>query len=156
MLSAILSMPPQRLVTGLAMMIVCVFLFADAPHRPAAGMGTITVVYVGAEDCGPCRTWRRDERPRFISSREFSALHYREVIAGQLRDLLAESLWPADLASLRERIRERPGAPQWFVFREGQIVASDAGISSWRRTIWPTIRANVSYLVASGVSPFAH
>jgi hypothetical protein len=153
---AVLSVPPQRLVTGLVMLFVCGFLLADAPRWPAAGLGMITVVYVGAEDCGPCRAWRRDERPQFLSSREFSALHYREVIAERLRDLLDESLWPADLASLHERVRERPGAPQWFMLRDGRIVGSEAGISSWRRSIWPAIRATVAYPVASGASPFAH
>ena len=34
----------------------------------------------------------------------------------------------------------RPGAPQWFVMRDGQMIAWDAGLSAWRRTVWPTIR----------------
>jgi hypothetical protein len=91
-----------------------------------------------------------------MNSREFSALHYHEVIAERLRDLLEESLWPADLASLREQVRERPGAPQWFMLRDGRIVASEAGSSSWRRTVWPMIRANITYPAAARASPFAH
>ncbi len=130
----------RRLPAALALALGCGVLVADVPHQPAAGRGAITVVYVGAEDCGPCRAWRRDERPSFVESREFSGLRYREVIATRLRDLLAEPLWPADLAGLRERVRTLPGAPQWFVLRGGEVVAWDAGASAWRRTVWPAIR----------------
>lgn len=133
------SLPARRLLAGLAVLFGCGVLFADAPHRPKAG--PLTVVYVGAEDCGPCRTWRHDQRPSFVESRQFTALRYREVIAPQLHDLLADRLWPADLASLRERVRKQPGAPQWFVLREGKVVAWEAGLSAWQRTIWPAIRA---------------
>jgi len=143
-----LPVPLQRLLAGLAVLLGAGFLVADVPYRPAAGNSPITVVYVGAQDCGPCRAWRRDERPSFIKSREFSALRYREVIATQLRDLLAEPQWPADLAGLRERVRQQPGAPQWFVLREGEVVAWQAGASAWRRAIWPAIRAH------AGTRPF--
>lgn len=144
------SLPSRRLLVGLALTLGCGLLVADVPNQSAAGHGAITVVYVGAEDCGPCRAWRRDERPSFMESREFSGLHYREVIATQLRDLLAEPLWPADLAGLREQVRTRPGAPQWFVLREGEVVAWDAGGSAWRRTVWPAIRAQTR---AAAVAP---
>lgn len=135
-------LPARRLLAGLAMLFGCGILFADVPYRPAAG--PLTVVYVGAEDCGPCRTWRRDERPSFVESRQFTALHYREVIAPHLRDLLAERQWPADLADLRDRVRQRPGAPQWFVLREGRVVAWEAGLSAWQRAIWPAIRTRAN------------
>lgn len=135
---------PQCLLAGLAVLVGCGLLFADTPCRPTAEQEALTVVYVGAEDCGPCRAWRRDERPSFLDSREFPALRYREVIAPQLRNLLAEEQWPADLAGLRAQVRQRPGAPQWFVLREGQVVAWEAGASAWRRTVWPAIRTHAS------------
>jgi len=135
---------PQCLLAGLAVLIGCGLLFADTPCRSTAEQEALTVVYVGAEDCGPCRAWRRDERPSFLDSREFPALRYREVIAPQLRNLLAEEQWPADLAGLRAQVRQRPGAPQWFVLREGQVVAWEAGASAWRHTVWPAIRTHAS------------
>jgi hypothetical protein len=133
---------PQCLLAGLAVLVGCGLLFADTPCRPTAEQEALTVVYVGAEDCGPCRAWRRDERPSFLDSREFPTLHYREVIAPRLRDLLAEEQWPAGLAELRAQVRQRPGAPQWFVLRGSEVVAWEAGASAWRRAIWPAIRAH--------------
>lgn len=142
-MSPVAALPfPQCLVAGLAVLVGCGLLFADTPCRPTTEQGALTVVYVGAEDCGPCRAWRRGERPSFVESREFSALRYREVIAPQLRDLLAEEQWPADLAGLRARVRQRPGAPQWFIMRGKEMVAWEAGASTWRTTLWPAIRAH--------------
>ncbi len=137
-----------RLLAGLAALLGAGVLFADTPYRPAAGHDALTVIYVGAEDCGPCRAWRRDERPGFVASRAFAGLRYREVIAPQLRDLLTERPWPADLAALRERIRLRPGAPQWFVLRGTQMVAWESGQSAWRRAVWPAIRTHAGYASA--------
>lgn len=57
------------------------------------------------------------------------------------RYMLADPLWPADLAGLRERVRTMPSAPQWFALRGGEVVTWDAGASAWRRTVWPAIRA---------------
>jgi hypothetical protein len=123
----------------------CALLLSDAPRQAAGHRGPLTVVYVGAEDCGPCRTWQRDERPAFRASSEFTRLRYREVVVPYLRSLLTAQEWPDDFSELRERVKSRPGTPQWFVMRDGNVLASDAGLSAWRRAIWPAIRAQVRY-----------
>jgi hypothetical protein len=123
----------------------CALLLSDAPRQAAGHRGPLTVVYVGAEDCGPCRAWQRNERPAFRASSEFTRVRYREILAPQLRSLLTAQEWPDDLAALRERVKSRPGTPQWFILRDGNVVASDGGLSAWRRAIWPVIRARVRY-----------
>jgi len=116
----------------------------DATPRPVAEAGAaVTVVYVGAEDCGPCRAWRRDMRPAFLDSAEFPRLRYREIVAEHLRDLLTQPAWPADLVELREQARVLAGAPQWFVLQDDKVLASGAGLPAWQRLIWPAIRAQV-------------
>lgn len=137
--------PSRRALSFLPVVLGCALLLSDAPRQAAGYRGPLIVVYVGAEDCGPCRAWQSDERPTFHASSEFARLRYREIVVPQLRSLLTTGRWPVDLAELRERVKSRPGTPQWFVIRAGNVLASDAGLSAWRRTIWPTIRAQVRY-----------
>jgi hypothetical protein len=85
--------------------------------------------------------WRLKHRPQFLDSGEFSRLRYREIVAPRLRDLLAEHDWPSDLTQIRDQVRSRPGAPQWFVLRDGKTVVWEAGLSAWLSRVWPTIRA---------------
>jgi hypothetical protein len=120
-------------------------VLAAAPRPTTQARGAVTVVYVGAEDCGPCRAWRRDRRAAFLDSGEFARLRYREIIAPRLRDLLTQADWPADLADLREQVRALAGAPQWFVLRDGKTLASGAGLSAWQHRIWPAIRVQVRH-----------
>jgi len=145
-----------RVLPWLAVLLGGSLLLSDAPREAFGARGPLTVVYVGAEDCGPCRIWRRDARPAFLDSGEFARLRYREVIAPRLRDLLAEEGWPAELAMVRARVRAQPGAPQWFVLRDGRLVTADAGLSAWRRAIWPAIRVAVRHdpvLAAHAAAP---
>jgi hypothetical protein len=139
------ALPRLAAPAGVALaLIVALIVMLNVTPRPAAQAGpALTVVYVGAEDCGPCRAWRRDMRPAFVDSDAFSRLRYREIIAERLRDLLTQPDWPADLAELRERVRLLPGAPQWFVLRGDRILASGAGLSAWQSEIWPAIRTQV-------------
>ncbi len=130
----------RHVLAGLIVLLGCGLLFADTRRAAVRPHGAITVVYVGAEDCAPCRTWRKDERPAFLGSGVFQNITYREVIASRLYDLLAEAQWPADLEFLRQQVRTRPGAPQWFVVQDGRVITWESGLSAWRRAVWPTIR----------------
>lgn len=130
----------RHVLAGVIVLLGCSLLLADTRRAAVKPRGAITVVYVGAEDCAPCRAWRRDERPAFLSSSVFPNITYREVIASRLHDLLAQAQWPADLEFLRQQVRSRPGAPQWFVVEDGRVTTWEAGLSAWRRAVWPTIR----------------
>lgn len=139
-MSPLAPLPRLRgILSSLAVLLSGVLLLSDAPRE--AFTGPLNVIYVGAEDCGPCQIWRRTERPTFLDSGEFARLRYREVIVPHLRDLLAAQNWPEELAVVGARVQ--PGAPQWFVLRADRLVTTDAGLSAWRRAIWPVIRAQV-------------
>lgn len=126
-------------------------LASDA-HRAsdAAEREPVLLVYVGADDCEPCRTWRHEHRPQFLASREFGLIRYREVVVPRLRDLLSDRDWPTDLAAVGARVRERPGAPQWFLLRGDRIVLWEGGLSAWRSRLWPAIRAETHLGSAPG------
>jgi len=149
MLQIAFPIASRRVLAGIAILFGCGGLLADAQRQATPSRGMLTVIYVGADDCGPCRIWRRDERPDFFGSSAFQKIKYREVIASRLYDLLAESQWPADLTFLREQVRTRPGAPQWFIIQDGHIITWEAGLSAWQRVVWPVIRAETSAQHAS-------
>jgi hypothetical protein len=101
----------------------------------------ITLLYVGAEDCAPCRKWQRDDGARFQAGSEFQKITYREVKSPALFDLLKDDYWPADLRPFRERLSPGTGVPLWLVVADGEVVEQQSGTSRWQAVVLPTIRA---------------
>jgi hypothetical protein len=111
-------------------------LRADTPRAEPR----VTVVYVGAADCAPCRTWRRDAGAAFRASDEFPRLTFREVEAPTLFDVLSDEVWPVDLRGYRARIDATMGVPLWIVVADGRVAAQGFGASAWSDRLLPAIR----------------
>lgn len=114
-------------------------LGASAPidgHKPSS----LALVYVGADDCAPCQSWRRQHRPRFAATPEFARLDYHEIVAPRLLDLRRDEHWPEELAALRHEFARQPGAPTWFVLGDGELVATARGVREWEQVALPRIR----------------
>jgi hypothetical protein len=111
-------------------------LRADVPR----GASHVTVLYVGAADCAPCRTWRRGAGAVFRASDEFAHLTYREVEASTLFDVLSDEVWPVDLRAYRARIDTGMGVPLWIVVADGRVAAQGFGASQWADELLPAIR----------------
>jgi hypothetical protein len=111
-------------------------LRSDAPRR----YSDVVVVYVGAEDCAPCRAWQRSMGAEFQSSSEFTRVNYREVKAPTPFEILSDEVWPEDLRFYRARIDGTMAVPMWLVIADGQVVTQSFGASQWARTVLPTIR----------------
>jgi len=103
--------------------------------------GNIVLVYVGAEDCGPCKLWQRDQGAAFRKSVEFRHLTYREVRSPSLFDLLNDKNWPADLRVYRRNIDKGAGAPLWLVIADNRLVMKNYGLSQWDKAVLPKIRS---------------
>ena len=101
------------------------------------------IVYVGADDCAPCRTWNRDHRPKFTNSPEFSRLVYREIKSPTLLDVLKDDFWPAELRDYRDTLGRAAGVPVWFVVVDGKIALTAGGVSQWEVAVLPKIRSLV-------------
>lgn len=101
----------------------------------------VTLLYVGADDCAPCRAWQRADGPAFRSSPEFARVAYREVKSPSVLDLLKDEHWPDDLRRYRTRIGRAAGVPLWLVVADGEILAQGLGASQWRDSVLPKIRS---------------
>ena len=88
----------------------------------------VTVLYVGAEDCAPCRLWRRKHWAKFQTSPEFARLVYREVISPKLFDLLGDDHWPEKLRAYRSTLGRGSGVPVWLVVTNDEIVLTARGL----------------------------
>lgn len=110
---------------------------AGRDARPAS----VTLIYVGAEDCAPCRVWRRDGWPQFTASSEFRRLAYREVVAPKLFQLLNDEHWPDDLRRYRDRLDRSSAVPLWFVVADDELALTARGLREWGERALPAIRS---------------
>ncbi|KAB2917407.1 MAG: hypothetical protein F9K29_10115 [Hyphomicrobiaceae bacterium] len=108
--------------------------------RPSAARD-LMLLYVGAEDCAPCRSWQGTEAMTFRASPEFARIVYREVKAPTLRDVLKDEYWPDDLRTYRDRLGRGAGVPLWLVIADERIVQQSFGESQWRNSVLPKIRS---------------
>jgi hypothetical protein len=115
--------------------------FRDDAALPAADRQPVMLLYVGADDCPPCRAWQLEARPKFQASAEFAAVTYREVKSPRLLDLLKDEYWPDELRSFRDQLDRRTGVPVWFIVFENGIVERSAGVSQWQSTVLPKVRS---------------
>jgi hypothetical protein len=110
-------------------------LRSDTPRQDR----DIMVIYVGAEDCAPCRLWQGGIGAKFRTSSEFRRLRYREIKSPKLYELLNDEVWPADLRVYRQRIDQTMAVPMWLVLLNGEVVAQGFGPSQWAETVMPTL-----------------
>jgi len=107
---------------------------------PTAG---VTLLYVGAADCGPCRAWQSGDGARFRASAEFARVTYREVKSPTLRDVLNDEYWPDDLRWSRDRLGQNAGVPLWLIIADHEVVGKGLGVTQWRAAVLPQIRSLV-------------
>lgn len=118
--------------------IAAALLVVNAPPARAANL---KLIYVGAEDCAPCRAWQSHDGAAFRQSAEFSRITYVEVKAASLRDVLKDENWPSDIRGLKSRLKASDGVPLWLVVSNDHIVEQRFGAAAWREKILPTIRS---------------
>lgn len=110
-------------------------LLAKKPDR-------LMLVYVGADDCAPCRIWQRDHAPT-LREPSFARLIYREVKAPRLLDVMKDDYWPEDLRRLQTQLGPGAGVPLWLIIADGAIVGRGHGASEWSRTVLPILKSLV-------------
>lgn len=101
----------------------------------------VTLVYIGAENCAPCRIWQRGEGVAFYDSIEFARLSYREVKSPTLFDVLSDENWPEDLRAYRQAIGQEAAVPLWLVIADGQMVMQGFGLTQWKEAVLPKVKS---------------
>ena len=107
----------------------------DPRHTPE-----VTLLYVGADDCAPCRAWQQHEKIAFSTSAEFGRLTYREVKSATLFGVLNDENWPQDLRGYREQLGHDAGVPLWLVIVDERVIHRGMGPSQWSSGVLPKLR----------------
>jgi hypothetical protein len=97
------------------------------------------LIYVGADDCAPCRAWQRGDGAIFKESKDFARLTYREVKSAHLHEILDDKYWPEDIRGYRDRLKRSDGVPLWFVVADAGIVTQHYGAGVWKNDVLPTL-----------------
>src|SRR5262245_17825485 len=111
------------------------------PAPVASNKHDVTLLYIGSEDCAPCRAWQRDEGASFRSSAEFARITYREVKSPSLLDVLHDEYWPDDLRRYRDRLGRRAGVPLLLIIADQEVVNQAFGASQWHSAVVPKLKA---------------
>lgn len=101
----------------------------------------VTLLYVGAEDCAPCRAWQNSEGASFHASADFARITYREVKSPHLHDILNDENWPDDIRGYRAGLKRSDGVPLWLVVVDRKVVEQRFGAAEWRASILPAIQS---------------
>jgi len=101
----------------------------------------IMLLYLGAEDCAPCRAWQSSEGASFLASADFPRITYREVKSPHLHDILKDENWPDDIRDYRAVLRRGDGVPLWLVVVDHKVVEQRFGAAEWRASVLPTIKS---------------
>lgn len=132
----------MRLYFAGALACVVIPLLTLGPQTPPSSPAReIALIYVGADDCAPCRRWQREAGAAFRSTSEFRRLTYREVKSPTLFELLKDEHWPDDLRHFRDRLGPGAGVPLWLVLADGEIVAQHSGANRWPADVWPQLKS---------------
>ena len=109
----------------------------------------VMLLYVGAEDCAPCRAWQNGEGAAFLASADFRRITYREVKSPHLDDLLKDENWPDEIRHYRDGLRRSDGVPLWLVMADHKIVEQRFGAAEWRASVLPRIRSLLALRIRS-------
>lgn len=105
--------------------------------------GDIRLIYVGAEDCAPCRAWQNGDGAAFRKSTMFSRIGYREVKSPRLHDVLEDEYWPEELRAFRSQLKPSDGVPLWLIVSGNQVIARAFGPTAWNTIVLPTLRSRL-------------
>jgi hypothetical protein len=123
------------------MVLVAVALVAGGRYDPA--VSEVVLLYVGSQDCAPCRVWQDGEGAQFRTSPEYAWLTYREVKSATLFEVLKDENWPEDMRPYRDRLGQGAAVPMWLVIADGEVVSREHGASRWGAAVLPKLRSLV-------------
>ena len=113
------------------------FLFAGlaVSAGTAHAANSLQVVYVGGQDCPPCRRWRAAYEAQWLASPEFKQVAWIELESPRLREAYQERYWPGELRAVLEQLPKKSGTPRFLIVKDGRVVSNQFGGSKWLNTM---------------------
>jgi hypothetical protein len=114
------------------------FLFASLAVSAAStahAAGAPQVIYVGGQDCPPCRRWSATYKDQWLASPEYRQVVWTEVEPPHLKEAYQERHWPAALQPVLAQVPRKSGTPRFLIVVDGRIVFNEFGVSKWLNTM---------------------
>lgn len=113
------------------------FLFAGlaVSAGTAHAANSLQVVYVGGQDCPPCRRWSATYKAKWLASPEYGRVVWYEVEPAHLGEAYEERHWPEALRPVLAQVPSRNGTPRFLIVADGRIVSNEIGVSKWLNTM---------------------
>lgn len=113
---------------------------------PAAAKGApapeMMVIYVCADDCGPCRVFEAEDLPRWMASPLARSVRFVRAKAPKSTQAFQAKYWPSVARPYMSAFRA-PIVPSFMFVAGGNVVASGAGLNGWRQTTLPQVQQMV-------------
>jgi len=129
------------LLGGFAATAAIVATFLTLHDGRSARAADITLIYVGADDCAPCRVWQSGDGLAFRQSADFARIAYVEVKSPHLHDVLEDENWPEEIRLYRSLLKRSDGVPLWLVLSNTEVIEQRFGPAAWRANILPAIKS---------------
>jgi hypothetical protein len=85
----------------------------------------IHVVYMGGDDCPPCKAWRQSELPKLEKTAAFRSIRFSYVLKPIRSAVPARIFLPADVKPYKDKLDEasggRTGSPHFALIVNGEI-----------------------------------
>jgi hypothetical protein len=116
---------------------------AAVPHTAAAAVvrarsPELMVIYVGADDCGPCRTFEAEDMPRWEASPLSNSVRFVHAKARKSSQAFNARNWPQEARPFAGAFQS-PIVPSFMLVQNGNVVSVGAGIRSWRQQTLPKL-----------------
>ena len=99
----------------------------------------LMVIYVCADDCGPCRVFEAEDMPRWMASPLARSVRFVRARAPKSSQAFQSKYWPSEARPYMSAFRA-PIVPSFMFVAGGNVVAMGAGLSGWRQQTLPQVQ----------------
>ncbi len=110
-------------------------VLAASAVATAHATANLQVIYIGGQDCPPCRRWTASYKDRWLASPEYRQVAWVEVEPPHLKEAYQERHWPEALRGVLAQVPRKSGTPRFLIVTDGRIVSNEVGVSKWLRTM---------------------
>jgi hypothetical protein len=104
-----------------------------------AATSDLMVIYVCADDCGPCRVFEAEDLPRWMSSPLARSVRFVRARAPKTSQAFQAKYWPSEARPYMSSFRA-PIVPSFMFVAGGNVVAMGAGLNGWRQQTLPQVQ----------------
>lgn len=110
-------------------------LAASLASSRAHATSDLQVIYIGGQDCPPCRRWITAYKDSWLASPEYRQVTWYEVEPPHLKQAYQERYWPEALRSVLAQVPRKSGVPRFLIVEDGRIASNQVGVSKWLKTM---------------------